>query len=91
MLSELLFYTIISGTLFYLFYKWATVNKEYFVKRKLKHFEPKFLIGNMLGLFLKQHRPAEFMDSLYYRFPKEKYDINITMYRLLYDYYSLIL
>lgn len=76
MLSELLFYAIINGALLYIFYKWATQNNEYFVKRKLKHLEPKFLIGNLLGLFFKRHRPAEFMDSLYYRFPTEKYDIH---------------
>ncbi|XP_055297251.1 probable cytochrome P450 9f2 [Sitodiplosis mosellana] len=84
MLAELLFYAIISGTLFYIFYKWATINREYFVKRKLKHVEPNFLIGNLLGLFLKRHRPAEFMDSLYYRYPNEKliglFDMRVPIY-----------
>lgn len=73
MLSELLFYGSISGTLFYLFYKWVTANKEYFLKRKLKHLEPKFLIGNTTGLFLKQYTPEKFIDAMYYRFPTEKY------------------
>lgn len=71
----LLLYSFLIGTFSYVFYKWATVNKNYFVKRKLKHFEPKFLIGNLFGLFVKRHRPHEFMDSLYYRYPNEKYDI----------------
>ncbi|KAJ6647419.1 putative cytochrome P450 9f2, partial [Pseudolycoriella hygida] len=68
----LLFYTLISGTLFYAFYKWATTNREYFSKRKLKHLEPRFLIGNTVGLFLKRYTPDEFFDYLYHRFPNEK-------------------
>lgn len=80
MLSELLFYTILSGTLFYAFYKWATVNKEYFSKRNIKHFHPKFLIGNTIGLFLKQYTPDKFIDLLYYRYPKEKYVITKQKY-----------
>lgn len=79
MFSESLIYITISGSLFYIFYKWATVNKEYFLKRNLKHLEPKFLIGNMLGLFVKRHRPSEFMDSLYYRYPREKYVFMIDL------------
>lgn len=69
---EFLFYTVISGILFYAFYKWATVNKEYFVKRKLRHLKPIFLFGNTIGLFLKRYTPADFQDTIYYRYPKEK-------------------
>lgn len=73
MLSELLFYTLTSGTLFYVLYKWATKNREYFAKRNLKHLKPRFLIGNTTGLFLKRYTPENFIDQLYYSFPKEKY------------------
>lgn len=72
MLLDWVFYTLVSGILFYAFYKWATVNREYFVKRNLKHLEPRFFIGNTIGLFLKSYRPDYFIDSIYYRFPKEK-------------------
>lgn len=75
MLTEWFFYTLLSGTVLYAFYKWATIHKEYFAKRNLKHLEPNFLIGNTTGLFLKQYIPYKFIDSLYYRFPKEKYVI----------------
>lgn len=73
MLSELIFYGLVGGTLFYAFYKWATKNREYFVKRNLKHLNPNFLIGNTTGLFLKQYTPSNFLDKLYYSYPKEKY------------------
>lgn len=72
MLSELLFYTLIGGPLLYIFYKWVTKNRDYFVKRNLRHLNPNFLIGNTAGLFLKQYRPPDFIDKLYYSFPKEK-------------------
>lgn len=75
MWSDFVFYAVFCGTAFYAFYKWATVNNEYFLKRNLKHLEPRFLIGNIFGLFLKRYTPPDFMDSIYYRFPREKYEI----------------
>lgn len=73
MWSELVFYGLIGGTLLYAFYKWATVNRDYFVKRKIKHLNPNFLIGNTSGLFFKRHTPADYMNSIYFRYPNEKY------------------
>lgn len=82
MISELFFYAIIVGTVLQVIYKWVTINKDYFVIRNLKHFEPNFLIGNTTGLFLKRYVVAEFMEMIYYRFPKEKY---VTRDLQLYD------
>lgn len=56
-------------------YKWATVNSDYFAKKKLKHLKPSFLLGNTAGLFLKQCNLPEFFDSIYNRYPNEKYVI----------------
>lgn len=70
---ELASYGIVSGILFYIFYKWATVNNDYFAKRHMKYLEPRFLVGNTLGLLTLQYIPLDFFDSIYYRFPNEKY------------------
>ena len=70
---ELLFYTLVGAILFYAFYKWATVKRDYFLKRQMKHLDPIFLVGNTLGLFTNRYDPTEFFKSIYYRFPKEKY------------------
>lgn len=72
MITEYLFYMLVIGTLLYALYKWATANNDYFVKRKLKHLEPNFMFGNTTGLFLKRYTPADFIDSIYYRYPREK-------------------
>lgn len=68
---ELIYYVLVSAI--YAFYKWATVNKDYFSTRGISHLKPKFLIGNTFGLLSKQYKPTEFLDSIYYRFPNEKY------------------
>lgn len=57
----------------YAFYKWATVNSDYFAKKNLKHLKLNFLVGNTAGLFLKQYNLPEFFDSIYNRYPDEKY------------------
>lgn len=72
MFAESIFYILISVTVCYAFYKWATINNNYFEKRNLKHLKPKFLFGNTIGLFMNRYRPADFVNSIYYRFPKEK-------------------
>lgn len=73
MLLDLLLYAVVSGILFYVFYKWATVNRDYFSKRRMKQMTPTFLVGNTFGLFAKRHVPKDFIDSIYYRYPNEKY------------------
>lgn len=73
--ADLIFYTlivIIIGIVSYAFYKWATFNNDYFAKRNIKFCKPRFLIGNVLGLFFKRYIPADFSDMIYYQFPNEK-------------------
>lgn len=72
MLFEIVFSVLLGGLLIYAFYKWATANSEYFAKRNIKHMKPKFLIGDTTQLFMKQYTPAEFLDMIYYQYPKEK-------------------
>lgn len=72
MYSELVFWCVLLVIVFYKFYKWATVENDYFKKKLLKHLKPNFLVGNTIGLFLKQYNPVDFFDSMYYRYPNEK-------------------
>lgn len=72
MLAEFIFYALISVTVSYAFYKWATTNSGYFRKRNLKHLNPNFLIGNTAGLFLNRYRPDDYLNWIYNSFPKEK-------------------
>lgn len=53
------------------FYKWATLNNNYFVERNLKHMKPKFLVGNTGGMFLNQYSAIAFTQKLYQAFPEE--------------------
>lgn len=55
----------------YAFYKWATINNDFFKKRNLKYLTPKFLFGNTGGLFFNQYSGAEFCDMMYEAFPNE--------------------
>lgn len=72
MISDLILYMLISVILLYMFYRWVTVHERYFVQRSMKFCSPKFLFGNTIGLFLKLYTPTDFVDSIYYRFPREK-------------------
>ncbi|XP_031627729.1 probable cytochrome P450 9f2 [Contarinia nasturtii] len=85
MLSDLLFHILI-GIVLYLFYKWATINNDYFVKRKILHLDSVFLVGNTFELFLMRSYPAKWLESVYYRFPKEKiigfFDMSTPVYML---------
>lgn len=49
MLNELLLGII--GSLAYSFYKWVTLNNDYFEKRNIKYMKPKFLVGNIAELY----------------------------------------
>lgn len=55
----------------YAFYKWATVNNDFFKKRNLKFIKPKFLVGNTGGFFLNMYTAPEYCDMLYQEFPNE--------------------
>lgn len=70
MFGELLLYVAIS-LIAYAFYKWATINYDYFEKRKIKYLKPKFLVGNTGGFFLNKYTASEFSLKLYKAFPEE--------------------
>lgn len=59
------------GSLAYAFYKWATINNDYFKRRGIKSMNPTFLIGNMSTQFLKRITAVEFAQQIYNRFPEE--------------------
>lgn len=71
MMFEILSYTLIGVTLIYAFYKWVTINKNYFAIRKIKALEPVFFFGNTGGLFQHQYRPNDYLDIIYYAHPNE--------------------
>lgn len=71
MLSELLLLAVIF--LFSLaFYKWATLNNDYFERRKIKYLKPKFLVGNTGGILLNRYNAAEISQMIYQQFPDEQ-------------------
>lgn len=54
------------------FYKWATLNKNYFVDQNVPHLKPYFLVGNTGGLFSNQYSPKDFATYIYQAMPTEK-------------------
>lgn len=70
MFGELLLLVAIS-LITYAFYKWATINYDYFEKRNIKCMKPKFLVGNTGGFFLNKYTAHEFSLKIYNAFPKE--------------------
>lgn len=70
MFGELFLLAAISLIL-YAFYKWATINNDYFKQRNVKYLKPKFLIGNNGGIYINKYTAAEFSDKLYNAFPNE--------------------
>lgn len=74
MVSEVVFfYLMLSVILMYYLYKYVTVHANYFFKQNLKFVKPRFLFGHTIWLILRQYTPANFIDSIYYSFPNEKY------------------
>lgn len=55
----------------YAFYKWATINNDYFERRNIKYMKPTFLIGNMIDVYLNKYTGAEYSYKLYKTFPNE--------------------
>ncbi|XP_055309672.1 probable cytochrome P450 9f2 [Sitodiplosis mosellana] len=56
----------------YAFYKWATLNNDYFERQNLKYMKPTFLVGNTGGAFANKYTPAEFLDMIFQAFPDER-------------------
>ncbi|XP_055301643.1 probable cytochrome P450 9f2 [Sitodiplosis mosellana] len=72
MLSNSMFYALVGVTVLYAFYKWATANQNYFMRRNMKHLKPTFLIGNTLKFNAKRTNPVKWLNSVYYKYPNEK-------------------
>ncbi|XP_031624487.1 uncharacterized protein LOC116341517 [Contarinia nasturtii] len=53
------------------FYRWVTLNNEYFERRHVKHMKPNFFVGNTGGFFLQKYNAIEFSDLIYKTFPNE--------------------
>lgn len=70
MISELLLLVAIF-LLSYTFYKWATLNNDFFEWRNIKYLKPKFLIGSTGGAFTATYTAVEFAEKLYNAFPDE--------------------
>lgn len=70
MLGEVLLFVALSLIAF-AFYKWATLNNDYFEKRNVKCTKPSFLFGNSGSLFLNKYTATEFAQKLYQAFPEE--------------------
>ncbi|XP_031628376.1 probable cytochrome P450 9f2 [Contarinia nasturtii] len=68
----------------YCLFKYVTANKNFFEEQKLKYLKPKFGFGHTIWLIFRQYTPADFIDSIYYSFPKEKlvgfYDMREPVY-----------
>lgn len=73
MIVGIILCTIVCGLFVYVFYKWATRNQYYFVRHKIKHLKPDFLIGNTLGLYLNRYPFHIFLHEIYNSYPNEKY------------------
>lgn len=56
----------------YAFYKWATINNEFFERRNIKYMKPSFFVGNTGGLFCNQYTVVDFARKVYQEFPNEK-------------------
>lgn len=71
MIAELLLFGV-TLLLSYAFYKWATLNNDYFERRKIKYSKPSFLIGTTGSAFFgNRDTAAEFAQKLYDAFPNE--------------------
>lgn len=72
MIIELLILSVI--LIGWTFYKWATVNNDYFKRRNVKYMKPKFLFGNTGERFSKNHDALEYNNEMIYKaFPNEPY------------------
>jgi hypothetical protein len=68
---ELLLWAAI-GLFVYAFYKWATLNNNYFLKKGVKYVEPYFLLGTSTTMVTRHLSMPEYVKMLYNQFPKEK-------------------
>lgn len=57
----------------YKFYKWGTLNNDFFERRNIKYLKPKFLIGSSGPTLLGKLTGVELAQKLYNAFPDEPY------------------
>lgn len=62
----------IGVALLYIFYRWATVNNEYFKQRNIPNIPPTLLLGNTGAFLFARYRPNEYVQKLYNAFPDHK-------------------
>lgn len=55
----------------YVFYKWASLNNDFFEKRDMKHMKPTFPFGNVLDFIFKKLTAIELAEYFYIAFPNE--------------------
>jgi cytochrome P450 family 9 len=60
------------GLFVYAFYKWATANNDYFIKKGLKFAKPYFLLGSSTTFVTQHLSMPEYVSQLYNEFPNEK-------------------
>lgn len=64
MLGMLLLFAAIF-LLSFAFYKWATLNNDFFKRRNMKYLKPTFLIGSTGALITNKYTAVEFTQKLY--------------------------
>lgn len=70
MIDVILIFAAIS-LISYAFYKWATINNDFFERRNIKYMKPSFLVGNTGALFFGQDTATAFAQKIYNAFPNE--------------------
>lgn len=55
----------------YAFYKWATINNDFFEKQNVKYLKPRFLVGNTGGFYFNKYTATEYSLKIYNAFPDE--------------------
>lgn len=66
----MLAYLLVLGLLIGIaFYRWATANSDYFVKRGLPYIRPKFLMGTTGSMLMKLYHMDDWMRWLYNAYP----------------------
>lgn len=70
MLGEFLLYAVILVIPF-IFYKWFTLNYDYFEKRKVEYMKPRASFRMSAGLFFNRYNAVDHAKLLYEAFPEK--------------------
>lgn len=63
--------TIATALIAYIFFKWITLNNDYFKRRGIKSLKPVFLVGNADLLIYRNLSAVELGNEFYYYFPDD--------------------